>query len=365
MASFWNSFLNQIATGDSLKDYQHAARTFVDGLYRLGPKSTAIFHVFIDVNPQIYQQDPANASSLYEIGLLAKRATLPKFTVQNKVLNAYNRKNISQEKINYDPVTISFHDDSSDIVKNFWYGYYSYYYRDSDHSEALYHQAHKYNTRQTSSWGFSPRSADAPNYINAIRIYSLHQKSFSSYILINPTITQFQHGEHTQGQYDTLENSMTVAYEAVQYEYGPVNQGSVKGFNVLHYDNSPSPLSALGGGTQSILGPGGMVDGIGSIVTNLQSGNYGAAAISAARMGKTLGGTNLKTIGTAELSQIAKDVIRGQGQNSVFIPTVASAGTGASKSVYGVPTKPVNRSVLNMNSQGSMLPNLGSGRIDL
>lgn len=365
MASFWNGFLNQIATGDSMKDYQHAARTFVDGLYRLGPKSTALFHVFIDLNPQIYQQDPGNPNSLYEMGLLAKTATLPKFTIQNKVMNAYNRKNIVQERIQYDPVTLTFHDDSSNIIRRLWEGYYSYYYRDGDHNEPLYHQIHKYKTRQTPNWGFSPLSTDAPNYINAIRIYSLHQKSFSSYILINPTITQFQHGLHTQGEYNTLEHAMTVSYEAIQYESGPVSQGTVKGFNVLHYDNSPSPLSALGGGTQSILGPGGMVQGAGSLIENLRRGNFGAAAVGAARLGKTLGGVNLKTVGTAELTQIARDIIRGQGQNSIFVPTVASVKDGFSKSVFSSPTRPTNNSVLNMNSQNFKLPNLNGGRIDL
>jgi hypothetical protein len=366
MAGFLNQFFQGVSTGTDLKDYQHAARTFVDGLYRLGPKSGAMFHVFIDVNPQIYQQDNANPSTLYEIGLLAKTATLPKFTVQNKVLNAYNRKNIIQERITYDPITLTFHDDSSDIVRNFWYGYYSYYYRDSDHSEELYHQAHKYTTRQATSWGYTPLGTDAPNYINSIRIYSLHQKSFSSYILINPTITSFQHGQHQQGEYNTLEHSMSLAYEAVQYEYGPVTDGTVRGFNMGHYDNSPSPLTALGGGTQSILGPGGLVEGVGGILTNLQSGNFATAAVTAARMGTNFKGANLKTIATQEFNQLAKDVIRGQNtQSTIFVPTQASAQNGRSTSIYGIPKAASANKVLNMNSADSLIPSIGLGRIDL
>ena len=366
MAGFWNSFLQQIATGDNVRDYQHAARTFVDGLYRLGPKSGGMFHVFIDVNPQIYQQDGANPSTLYEIGLLAKTATLPKFTIQNKVLNAYNRKNIIQERITYDPITLTFHDDSSDIVRNFWYGYYSYYYRDSDHSEELYHQPHKYSTRQATSWGYTPLGTDAPNYINSIRIYSLHQKSFSSYILINPTITSFQHGQHQQGEYNTLEHSMSLAYEAVQYEYGPVTNGTVRGFNIGHYDNSPSPLTALGGGTDSILGPGGMVEGVSGILTNLQNGNFVTAALTAARVGTNFKGSNLKTIASQELTQIAKDVIRGQNsQSSIFVPTQASAQNGTSTAIYGIPKAAGANKILNMNSVDSLIPPVSLGRIDL
>jgi len=75
--------------GVGLRDYQHAARTFVDGLYRLSPKLDNLFHVFIELNPSIAQQDPLNPAAVYEIGLLAKTAQLPKYTINNKI---YNKK---------------------------------------------------------------------------------------------------------------------------------------------------------------------------------------------------------------------------------------------------------------------------------
>ena len=141
MAGLANQFLHGTsAGGPDMRDYRHAARTFVDGLYRLSPKIGAMFHVFIELNPAITQQDPQNPAALYEIGLMAKTAQLPKYTIQNKIFNSYNRKSVIQERINYDPITLTFHDDSSDVVRNFWNGYYSYYYRDSDYSEALYNQ---------------------------------------------------------------------------------------------------------------------------------------------------------------------------------------------------------------------------------
>jgi len=134
MAGFFDQFLQQLGTGDSIKDYQHGARTFVDSLYRLSPKSGALFHVFIDLNSAVAKRDPQNPSSIYEIGLMAKTAQLPKFTIQNRILNSYNRKNIVQERIQYDPISLTFHDDSANVIRNFWQGYYSHYYRDSDHS---------------------------------------------------------------------------------------------------------------------------------------------------------------------------------------------------------------------------------------
>lgn len=190
MANFFNAFLQQLGTGDQIKDYQHAARLFVDGVYRLSPKLQNLYHVFIDVNSNFAGEN--SRESLIETGMLAKSINLPKFTIQTKTLNAYNRKNINQERINYDPVSITFHDDSANIVREFWYKYYRYYFRDSDHSLPLYYQDHKYKQRMEQGWGFSPGLDKAVNYISSIRIYSLHQKTFSSYILINPTITTFQ-----------------------------------------------------------------------------------------------------------------------------------------------------------------------------
>ena len=350
MANFWNSFAQQLGRGDQIKDYTHASKTFVDGLYRLAPKSKNLFHVFIDLNPAAASTDQ---NSQIEIGLMAKTLQLPKFNVQTKVLNAYNRKNIAQERINYDPVSISFHDDSANIVRNFWYGYYSYYYRDSDHELTVYEQEHKYKTRQEQTWGYTPKQSSSIPYITSIRIYSLHQKSFSSYILIHPTIMSFGHGEHTAGDDDFLEHTMQVGYEAIQYETGSVSNQTVLGFGEIHYDNSPSPLSSIGGGTRSILGPGGLVQGAGDVVTNLQNGNFLGAALGGLRTGTNLKNMSLSAVASGEFSQLGRNILRGQNPlSSVFVPTSGSIKSGLSKAVSA------GRSIVSGSNQGT--PNVNS-----
>jgi len=363
MAGFFNQFLSQLATGDQIKDYQHAARTFVDGLYRLSPKIGTLYHVFIDINPAVANIDQ---NSQIETGLMAKSVNLPKFSVQTKTLNAYNRKNIVQERIQYDPISMSFHDDSSDVVRNFWYKYYSYYYRDSDHEESLFHQEHKYKPRQEQSWGYTPTETNGtPAFINAIRIYSLHQKFFSSYILMRPTIISFQHGQHTAGEYETMEHQMTVAYEAVRYETGPVTNGTVQGWNVIHYDNTPSPLTSLGGGTTSILGPGGLVEGIGDTVTNLANGNYIQAALGAARTTRNFRNTNIRNVAGTELAQLGRNILRGQNPLSpVFVPTAGQINAGISKAVSAIPGLGRITNTNNINGQNNLLPNSNQGTTD-
>ena len=128
--NLFGQLLQSIAPQQNIKDYKHATRTFVDSLYRLSPKLNNLFHVFMDVNTAMSGIDQI---SQIETGLMANSVQLPKFTIQNKTYNAYNRKTIQQERVNYDPVSITFHDDSADVVRKFWQGYFTHYYRDSDY----------------------------------------------------------------------------------------------------------------------------------------------------------------------------------------------------------------------------------------
>ena len=351
-----NSFLTQVATGDKVNDFQHGTRLFVDSLYRLSPKYSFLFHVFIDINPTAAQQTAkVDINQQIEIGMLAKTVSLPKFTIKNKVYNSYNRKNIVQDSITYDPINLIFHDDSADVVRGFWGDYYSYYYRDGDYTEALYKQGYKYQQRQKQDWGFTPKTAE--KYISTIRIYSLHQKRFSGYTLINPMITAFKHGEHTQGQNETMQHEMTVAYEGVQYITGQVSNGTVQGFDMIHYDNTPSPLSPYGGGTTSFLGPGGMLDGAGSVFSNLSEGNFLAAAITGARGYTNFKDANFSQTAQEEFATMGLNILRGQNsQSTIFAPTAASIKDVLVSAVSPTPVASplLPGAVINMNGQNSL-----------
>lgn len=80
-------------------------------------------------------------------------------------------------------------------------------------------------------------------YIQAIRIYSLYQKNFSEYELINPVITSFRHGEHNQSENGgLLEHQMSVQFETVKYQTGYVTENTAGGFIELRYDTTPTNL---------------------------------------------------------------------------------------------------------------------------
>jgi hypothetical protein len=333
---FAGSVINQAITPDNLRDQRHASKLFVDDQYKLLPKMGYLYHVFFDIDTGAAFPDPTNPNNIRELGLLVKNVSLPKFTVDTKRYNAYNRPNYAQTKVNYDAINIGFHDDSANVVRNFWFDYYNYYYRDADYDEALYGGAHKYEpTRPTDKWGYSPRNNVAQPYLKSIRIYSLHQKKFSEYVLLNPIIKSFRHGEHAAGQNEIIGHEMTIEYESVLYFYGTTSSNTVKGFADLHYDKMPSPLTPAGGGTKSILGPGGLLDMGDDVIHDIKDGNYGSALFKGLKGLKNASSMDLKKAAIGEVLAMGTGVLRGNNpQNNIFVPSLPSLG-GAVSSIGG------------------------------
>ena len=331
--NFVGATLKQVITADTLKDYKHASQLFVGDQYRLVPKTGFLFHVFIDVNSNVYSSDPANPNSTREIGLMAKTADLPRFSAETKTYNAYNRSNIIQSKIKYDPINIAFHDDSSNVVRTFWINYYKHYYRDSDYSLTQYSLPHKYNGSRITEFGYSPRNPTP--YLRSIRIYSLHQKRFSEYTLINPIIKSFRHGSHnSQNDSDLMQHEMTIEYESVLYNSGRTSIGTPAGFAELHYDTSPSPLTPAGGGPKTIFGPGGLFDTGKEVLDDWQNENYGLSIFKAARGIQNARSMNLKNAAISEVSGAFNSALRQTvSSGSVMVPNLFGT-PGATTSPY-------------------------------
>lgn len=312
-----NDFLKQLTTGDSVKDFAHASKTFVDSGMRLHPKTGFLYHVFFDRNPVLFGGVSADT---IEMGMMAKRLSLPKYSMDTKVMNAYNRTDLVQTKIKYDPVTITFHDDMANVVTNFWRDYVRYYYRDNIYAESLYASPHRYDAQRTSSWGFAGDQGSNP-FLSAVRIYQLHKKEFTEFTLINPIITSWQHGEQDYGSSDPVEHNVTIQYETVKYKTGYITggaNGSVKGFGDIHYDKSPSPLTPAGSGTRSILGPGGLLDSVTDIAGDVAEGDLLGAIFKGARVAKTMEGSSLKKMAKEELYSFGKAVIEGKNVTSKY-----------------------------------------------
>jgi len=281
--------------------------------------------------------DGFNPNERYELNMLVKACDLPKYNMSMEEKTQYNKKMYTATRIAYEPVNITFHDDHADTVNAFWKKYYEYNVADSvgmNNDMTISNTKDDYydwgDARATTKFGLdTPKQSKKP-YLKGIEIFVLHKQRFTSMTLVNPVIGSFAHDNLDQADgAGIMNNTMQILYETVIYKAGIVNKNNVPGFATIHYDHSPSPLSILGGGTNSIFGPGGIVDGIGSVMRNVQSGNI---------LGAILGASNTynnakkikKSAVKEELKGIAKDGILEVGKQAGTISNpVAQFSVGA------------------------------------
>jgi hypothetical protein len=244
-------------------DFQHASRLYRDdNLYDYAPKAGWMYYVRLGINPKINSLLDKTWQARYKswIGLMAKSADLPKFNITTETLNQYNRKTVIQSKLNYSPVTITFHDDMANATTELWKNYYKYYFTDStyatnktfnagDNSHTLPEYGDtKYKQNGAIAYGLA-NGVKEP-FFNSIDIYLLNKKKFTSITLINPIIKGWEHSSVDQtSDSKMMESKMTVEFETVIYDKGKAKKLD---FADTHYDRTASPLGI--GGQGGLLG---------------------------------------------------------------------------------------------------------------
>jgi hypothetical protein len=289
--AFGQDSLQPFPPDQGLRDYTHAAKTFRSGGYDLAPRNKFLFYVYFNLNTAI----PAVANLLSggkssTIGLTVKTAQLPGYTIDVATMNQYNRKRLVQTKINYNPATIVFNDDHSDLVRNMWYQYYQYYYSDPTYkygntpnqsgtlgeiSTALsgfsYGSNDTYSaSRPVQKWGLSGQGYNNPSlqslasslltgpasgqepFFRDITIYGMSQKTYAQYTMINPLISEWTHDTYDYGQGNgVMTHTMSIRYENVKYYSGAIGGAQpsdpVTGFaDPAFYDVVTSPIAVPG-----------------------------------------------------------------------------------------------------------------------
>ena len=332
-----NNFLKGFQDGlPGMKDYQHASRLYVDNNFKLMPKQKFLFHVVFNTDETLFEGG-FNSHERYQLNMLVKACELPKYNMSVEEKTQYNKKLYTATRIAYEPVNITFHDDHADTVNAFWKKYYEYHIADSvgmNNDLTISNTKDDYylfgDARKTTKFGMDTPKIRQKPYLKGIEIFVLHKQRFTSMTLVNPVIGSFSHDNLDQADgAGVLNNTMQILYETVIYKSGIVNKNNVPGFATINYDNSPSPLTVLGGGTNSIFGPGGVVDGIGSVIRNVQSGNILGAILSASNTynnAKKIKKSDVKE----ELKGIAKDGVLEVGKQAGSITNpVAQFSVGA------------------------------------
>jgi len=356
MSSFGQDFLKGFTATNSLRDYTHASKTFRTNAYELKPRFKFLFHVQFTLNVEEIQAlknskifGPTQISTL---SLAVKTVDLPKYNIDVATLNQYNRKRLVQTKINYEPVNVTFHDDGGDNIREMWYQYYSYYYKDPaqqyiSNAPTSYgtvgnvtnkQNGFSYNNRDIYSqnrigsvndWGFigenfmdgTSTASGKPPFFKDIQIIGFDQHKYARYILINPLITNWNHDtyDYSQGN-GTMQHTMTIRYETVKYFNGGLGKPdvNVNWPDYAHYDNIPSPL-ARAGSTASIFGQGGLLSTGEGILADLESGSVAGLIGAAQKAGaayNTFKGKNLRSIVESEAVSLGKQTIGQYGPNA-------------------------------------------------
>lgn len=351
MAGFFQNLLTDAAGGffgsDYLRDYTHASKTFRPNAYQYAPKFKFLFHVYFEINQSAYAVGLPQGANF---GLAVKTVKLPSYSFDTHTMNQYNRKRIVQTKIKYDPIDINFHDDNGNLIRNMWYNYYTYYYKDaskpivsvsgrqtnqnSGNGNNASPNNTNYNLRNIYSqsitgdtdWGYIGETGTTFNgststgtgqtkipFFKNITIFGFNQHNYVAYTLINPIITRFGHDTYNYAEATgTMENTMSLDYETVKYFQGAISgkepSNIVAGFGLNdHYDRVPSPITRPGS-QASILGQGGLVDGVSGVIDDLSGDNTNVLG-AIQKAGATLNTVKNMNLGQAIKSEVTTGVI--------------------------------------------------------
>ena len=360
MANFLNGFLDSVLDGfgapkGNLGDFQHAARLYNSRSMRLAPKAKWMYHVVFNINSTAFSSADSVA-----LNMLVKQVELPKFRVSVDRPIQYNRKKAVQTKLEYQDVSIAFHDDNIGITTAMWAGYYGYYFGDSKHgagqgsskegsvlsgmgnalggivpgvssllgkaggllgaasgsspSVPAAYKRNTYKSEEVNQFRYGLDNGSTVPFFTSIQIFQLSRHEYQSFTLINPIITGWQHETMSQSAGEVAQNSMTIAYEAVIYGKGSVSSDNPTGFATQYYDKGPSSLRS----TASIFGAGGILSNVGGILDDVGSGNIGI-------------GTLAKTVNLVRQSKkLTKEGVRAEGFSILKDAIGATAGTDVS-----------------------------------
>lgn len=223
-----------------LKDYQHAAKTFLaEPGYVMTPKFGFLFFVRIVFNQPGQSQ---NGDRSKTISVLCKSADLPKFNIEFETLNKYNQKEVLPKKLGYEPVSLTFHDDVKNTIRDMWLAYNNYYFADASITPEAWAVDDTYaEDKMFNRYGLD--NNQTVRFIKSIDIYSMGNHKYTKYSLINPLIVSFDFDKYDYSDgAKTMETQLRVEYETVLYYEGSTENIPGFGKDSPYYDNQFSTL---------------------------------------------------------------------------------------------------------------------------
>ena len=278
MPSFSSIFTSLTGAGIFYeKSARHSSYVFnqeSQALYRNQPRFSFEYYVGINLNnvgtASSFIAEFFNSPNWEQVTPLVKKVDMPSMKIQTEHLNQYNRKRISQTKVDFEPIKMVFHDVADGKTLKFWEMYYRYYFGDGSEpgkntakqvsgptgpmsvSSLVSNITPKINPNiaklfganvpgskkptntdgqkcvidnivedklDNHSFGFNlPTVNNVRSLIQSIDIYQVHAGRFNQVTLVNPRISAFQHDVLDYSESGkTLELTFTLEYEYAYY----------------------------------------------------------------------------------------------------------------------------------------------------
>lgn len=330
---------------DNVFDYAKYASDFVP----YAPKPKFLFKVFFELDPQFARLGGANKEYFH----LVKAISRPKMNFEYEDVNIYNYRTKVLRKMTYDPITITFYDDSRNRVMQFMETYRKAMSPGANVSSDTHidYEKHGMNfsfedgNNQTANTGniFFAEDTTIKNLIKSITLYQIfgHGSFVTKFVFINPRIESIEYDdldyESNDGcmvnlglSYDLLEIKTEKTFENISQHmmsFGASDiLGNISGNRVIFKNSStdddfnidgenfkaPAIKNAYGGflGT---LG-GGLLGGIDKAI-NKQIGKTADKLIAKAGIRSTVVNNGLKSIitGGADIVKTGGVTLIGKG----------------------------------------------------
>jgi hypothetical protein len=230
------------------RDSRHAAEAYGYNKASLStgtPRFRFQYFVRVNYNPFVadYVKAFLNTEDQQQVLTSVKSITMPSMQMDTEVLNEYNKKRVSQTRLNYTPVTLTMHDTVEGRSLRMWEMYYEYYFKDGVAYEKLGdgggteargffdilingaggNDERKINRegefgndiiedRYNDNTGYNLARVGNEKYlINSIDIFQVHGGRYSRTTLVNPRISAFNH--------DTLDYEDASGLVQLQFEF--------------------------------------------------------------------------------------------------------------------------------------------------
>jgi hypothetical protein len=196
----------------------------------------------------------ALGSGLNSITHKVRSIDAPKYDIEIETLNHYNKPRIIPTKITYQPITITFWDDRSNLTTDFWKEVYKFYFLNGHRPTT-----NQYNISDSDVTHTELGTMHLPPYKNYgyyvgnkymsknlflyMSLYLVANKHCHRIDLINPYLQSMQHDQFSQEMSNELaQNTTTWAYEnVVYYNKTPIdNEDALKGVGFSTNPSSPA-----------------------------------------------------------------------------------------------------------------------------